>query len=245
VRPSYTTWLSAQGLQSNTVSVQKYRVERVEDAHGDIETHIENGTYDAVIDALTYSTDDERRDKPNPSKISITGNLRNNLASYRHAIEKYAGYLRDGGSDTDGAEPAEQDGFAASRAAETPARNQLIGLERDMQETLRAQIHQLEDRLEIIDEGAERSVASGFIDITARDRDGAIVVIELKTGTARGSAVAQVLGYMGDVVEEEPDSTVRGILVAGDFDKRAISAARMVPSLTLVRYSITFAFTPV
>ena len=68
-------------------------------------------------------------------------------------------------------------------------RGQLIGLERDLQAALRRAIEQLEPGLEVIDDGAERSVASGFIDITAKDARGAIVVVELKTGTARQGAV--------------------------------------------------------
>ena len=47
---------------------------------------------------------------------------------------------------------------------------------------------------------------------------------------------------MGDMAEEESASTVRGILVAGDFDKKARAAARMVPNLSLRKYSIHFEF---
>jgi RecB family endonuclease NucS len=111
-----------------------------------------------------------------------------------------------------------------------------------MQAALRQRIEQLEPRLVTIDDGAERSVPSGFIDITARDSSGAIVVIELTTGTARQKAIAQILSYMGDIAEEEPDSTVRTILVAGDFDEKARSAARMVPSLSLRKYLVHFEF---
>ena len=111
-----------------------------------------------------------------------------------------------------------------------------------MQAALRRAIEQLEPSLEIMDDGAERSVSSGFIDITARDAGGAIVVIELKTGTARQKAVAQVLTYMGDVADEEPDADVRGILVAGDFDKKARAAARVVPTLSLRAYKVNFEF---
>ena len=116
--------------------------------------------------------------------------------------------------------------------------------QRDLQSALRRAIEQLEPGLEIIDDGAERSVASGFIDITARDARGAIVVVELKTGTARQGAVAQVLSYMGDIAEEEPDQTVRGLLVAGDFDKKARSAARVLSNqvLSLRSYRIRFEF---
>ena len=119
---------------------------------------------------------------------------------------------------------------------------QRIGLERDMQKALRNQIEQLDPALTIIDEGAERSVESGFIDITARDASGTTVVIELKAGAAGQRAVAQILSYMGDVATEEDGRMPRGILVASAFDSKAKSAARMVPNLVLRRYSIRFTF---
>ena len=79
--------------------------------------------------------------------------------------------------------------------------------------------HPLEPGLEIFDDGAERSVASGFLDINAQDRQGAIVVIEQKSGIARQGAVAQVLSYMGDIADDEPDREVRGILVAVEHNR--------------------------
>jgi RecB family endonuclease NucS len=120
---------------------------------------------------------------------------------------------------------------------------QRIGLERDMQAALRLGIEQIEKGLSIIDEGAERSVDSGFIDITARDSSGLTVVIELKTGVAGQRAIAQILSYMGDVVSEENGARVRGILVASDFDSKAKAAARVIPNLALRKYSVRFSFT--
>lgn len=111
-----------------------------------------------------------------------------------------------------------------------------------MQAALRQAIERLEAGLEIIDDGIECSVDSGRIDITARDPSGAIVVIELKAGTAGRDAVGQILSYMGDVSVEEGATRVRGVLVASDFDKRARSAARMAPDLALRRYGIEFQF---
>ena len=83
---------------------------------------------------------------------------------------------------------------------------------------------------------------SGFIDITARDSLGTIVVIELKAGAAGQRAIAQILSYMGDISGEEENSEVRGILVASDFDAKAKAAAKMVPNLALRKYSIRFFF---
>src|SRR5690606_30952197 len=99
----------------------------------------------------------------------------------------------------------------------------------------------LEHSLKIIDDGAERAVDSGLIDITCEDGN-SIVVVELKAGKADSRAIGQILGYMGDLQEEE-DKPVRGILVAHGFDRRAKAAARVVPALTLKRYSIEFKFT--
>ncbi len=193
-----------------------------------------------MVDQLRYSAADERTGKPNPSKIPFTGNTRNNLASYRNAVERYCKFRRDTQGEDGAAEIHSPKGKRADETADN--HGQLVGLERDLQFALRQAIEQLEPGLEIIDDGAERSVASGFIDITARDAHGAIVIVELKTGTARQGAVAQVLSYMGDVADEEPDQTVRGLLVAGDFDNKARSAARMVPGLSLRRYRVTFDF---
>ena len=162
------------------------------------------------------------------------------LASYRNAVERYCKFRRETSGDDPGPGVDAPRGKGASETADD--RGQLVGLERDLQAALRRAIGQLEPGLEIIDDGAERSVASGFVDITARDSRGAIVVIELKTGTARQGAVAQVLSYMGDIADEEPDQTVRGVLVAGDFDKKARSAARVVPDLSLRSYRVSFEF---
>ena len=87
---------------------------------------------------------------------------------------------------------------------------QRIGLERDMQAALRIGIEQLEPGLTIIDDGAERSVDAGFIDITARDNSGTTVVIELKAGVAGQRAIAQILSYMGDVASDEEGGRVQG-----------------------------------
>ena len=84
---------------------------------------------------------------------------------------------------------------------------------------------------------------SGRIDITCEDStDGALVVVELKAGKADSRAVGQILGYMGDLMAEEGGKSIRGILVAHEFDIRTKSAARTTPQLALMRYSVEFRF---
>jgi hypothetical protein len=117
-----------------------------------------------------------------------------------------------------------------------------FGLERDLQRALRNNnIEQIEPGLEIIDQGKEKITEAGRVDITAKDKDGIIVVIELKAGTASPDAIAQVLAYMSAIKEIEKKD-VRGILVAGDFSQRVILAARAVKNLELKKYSFQFSF---
>lgn len=201
----------------------------------------------SVIEGLTYTTADERRNKPNPSKIPFEGNARNNLASYKDAVVRYARFLAGQMGETD-------DNFVQVRSASATEKlddgiienvEQKLSLERDMQAALRRDIKKLGSTLAIVDDGAERSVDTGFIDITCEDRsDGALVVVELKACKADSRAIGQILGYMGDLSSEEGDRQVRGVLVAHEFDKRTISAARAVSSLVLMRYSVEFRFEP-
>ena len=153
------------------------RARRVEKHHGDLDEHYDRDQLQGVLGELQYSTADERSNKPNPSRIPFNGDTRNNLAAYRSAVEKYCKFRRE--TQDDDVEPV-----ISRRGGNETAddRGQLVGLERDLQSALRHAIEQLEPGLEIIDDGAERPVASGFIDITARDARGAIVVVELKTG---------------------------------------------------------------
>jgi RecB family endonuclease NucS len=108
-----------------------------------------------------------------------------------------------------------------------------FGVEGDLQRALRANIEQLEPSSKIIDDGKERTVPSGRIDITAMDQSGTTVIIELKSGTANRDAIGQILSYLGDLSREP--TRPRGILVAEDFSPAAVSAALAVPNIVLVR----------
>jgi len=235
MRPKYREWLEQQRYSDGAVRAQVYRAKKVEECYGDLDGHYEDDRLQRVISELKYSKEDERQNKPNPSKIRFKGDIRNNLASYRSATNLYRRFRDETSGDGSGDSEVKNEEIADN--------SRLIGLERDMQAALRSSIEQLEPGLEIIDDGAERSVSSRFIDITAKDADGKIVVIELKTGIARQKAVAQILSYMGDIAEEEGDIAVRGILVAADFDTKARAAARVVPTLLLRSYRVNFEFT--
>jgi RecB family endonuclease NucS len=133
---------------------------------------------------------------------------------------------------------------AAGAIAEAEsAQNLKFGLERDMQNALRTNIDQLDASLRIVDEGKERQVAAGFIDILAEDDKGSLVVIELKAAEAPDAAVTQLLSYIGSLKGETPGS-VRGILIARGFSPR-IRLAASAADIQLVEYGFDFTFTSV
>ena len=139
--------------------------------------------------------------------------------------------------------PGSDGGTAAAVEELEDARELKFGLERDMQDALRASIDQLDPDLRIVDDGKERHVEAGFIDILAEDKDGSMVVIELKSGEAPTDSVTQVLSYIGSL-KDESDQAVRGVLIARGFSTRVRLAARAA-GIELVEYGYSFTFTTV
>ncbi len=234
--PQYSEWLRRAVPTESTWRTKLSELRRIEALYGDVDALYDNDELQSLIDTLTYGADDERRNEPNPSRLEISGNLRNNLASYKSAVQKYARFRQD--IEVEAARPALTAQPLIDAAVEA---EQTFTLERDLQTALRRSIAQLEPGLRVVDGGNEYSVPSGRIDILAADEDGTRVVIELKAVRAPRDAVAQTLAYMGDIQQEEMGA-VRGILVAPDFDPRAVSAARVVPTLRLMTYSFNFSF---
>ena len=124
-----------------------------------------------------------------------------------------------------------------------PIRTRLLTYEKELNRLLRAQLDKVEPGLVAIDNGREREVPSGRIDITARDRDGNFVVIELKVGPCPTGALEQVLGYSADL-EEETGRLCRAVLVAGSFSTRQRAAAKRAHDVHLVTYQVEPMQTP-
>ena len=234
----YRNWLASQNYQSGTIAAQMHRAGRVEEHYGNLDDLYREDRLESLIATLTYTTQDRRNNRPNETKIPFDGNAYNNLASYKDAVRRYRRFLEDNGDSTD------FDSLSVEIPETTFANEppQTIGLEKDMQATIRQSIDQVELGLRITDGGKERSVETGFIDITAEDVENTPVVIELKTGVAGQRAVTQILSYMGSIMDEEGRDDVRGILIASDFDRKARAAAKVIPSLTLMRYQFSFQF---
>jgi RecB family endonuclease NucS len=113
-----------------------------------------------------------------------------------------------------------------------------VSLERDLHSYLATRVCEIESGLRLVENGVEHETEAGRIDLLARDAHNHLVVIELKAGKAKDSALGQLLGYMGCLSAAE--ANVRGILVASNFDPRVVFAARGLPHVKLVRYQLSF-----
>ena len=155
--------------------------------------------------------------------------------NYRPAVRRYREF-RDQVDDV-----GEPTGEAPAVEQEEAVR---FTLETDLQNALRNNLQQLGAGLVEADDGRERTIAAGRIDILAKDASAAWCVIELKAGRADERAVSQIAAYMGCLSEEE-SGEVKGILVAHDFSAKAVYAARVIPNLSLRRYGFVFTFAAV
>jgi len=90
----------------------------------------------------------------------------------------------------------------------------LHGSEAQMQRSLARHPETIEEGLELLD--VELPVGVGGIDLYARDRQGRLVVVELKRGRASHEAVHQLDRYVRRV-REETGAQVRGILAAPEL----------------------------
>jgi RecB family endonuclease NucS len=125
---------------------------------------------------------------------------------------------------------------AVSDLAETS-----IGLERDLEDHLIQHLNILEKGLKFIARQFNTDV--GRIDILAEDKNGCRVIIEVKVGEAKDSAVGQVARYLGWFMKLD-GKRPRGMLIASDFPEGVRYAATAVSSLTLHEYRVSFSFEP-
>jgi len=116
-----------------------------------------------------------------------------------------------------------------------------ISLERDLHLYLASRVAVIEEGLVVAENGIEYQTDAGRIDILANDVKGNTVVIELRAGKAKDSALGQLLGYMGCIsMFSKNENQIRGIIVASDFDSRVIYAAKGLPQIKLIKYRVSF-----
>lgn len=92
----------------------------------------------------------------------------------------------------------------------------LYATEEDMQKAILAEPSLVEEGFKPI--SYERKVEPGFVDVYGVDKDGNLVVVEIKRKTAGNDAVLQLAKYV-DAVKGNANRDVRGILVAPNITK--------------------------
>jgi endonuclease len=131
-------------------------------------------------------------------------------------------------------EPTDDETDDVEELAETS-----ISLERDIEEHLIRNLDTIEKGLKLIDRQARIKV--GIVDILAEDSSGGRVIIEIKVGDAKDSAVGQIARYLGWYGQKDGKAP-RGFLIASEFSEPVRYAAKAVSNLTLLAYKVHFSF---
>jgi len=140
---------------------------------------------------------------------------------------------------------AEAEGLLAP-ATSKPGIQVPVPVESILQAYLADNLGEIEDGLEPYE--AENYVERqtddrGRIDLLCRDKQGAVVVIELKKGKADDAVVGQLARYMGWVKERLANgSAVRGIIIANVISDRLRYASKAFSDVRLLSYDVKFSF---
>lgn len=224
-RSGFREYFASEGAGHNTLNTYNSFLGRIDKALGGLDAAIEAQGSERLM-AWSGTTDAEP------------------FATYRsHArsvLKRYLQYRLQGLAGGDASDAGESEVFAAESpdALEYDAN---FKIEKEMQQQVRKQLSQIEAGLEAIDGGNETQVATGFIDILARDANGKVVVIELKAGKCPAGALEQVSAYAQDIVEEQGEA-VRAMLIAGSFTDRTRAAAKWSGKIELKTYAYSLSF---
>ena len=89
--------------------------------------------------------------------------------------------------------------------------------------------------------GIEFDVGGRRIDILAVDKEGALVVIELKVSKGYDRVIGHLLRYMGWVRRNmDADKPVRGVIIASKITDDLLLATSAIPKVKLVEYELSF-----
>ncbi|MBD5173644.1 MAG: hypothetical protein HDT08_03290 [Bacteroidales bacterium] len=97
----FGNWLRNLGKDETTVKNRLSNVAKINEVYGDLKSYWEKDGFESLIQSLSYSKSDEAEGKPNPSKISINGNIYNGLATYKSALGLYKAFLMSDNVKTD------------------------------------------------------------------------------------------------------------------------------------------------
>lgn len=138
---------------------------------------------------------------------------------------------------------------AGSKDEPLPETAGILLAERELQDYLSENLELLEPGLQPFDPDRPAEFPTGDggrIDLLCRDKDGGIVVVELKKGKADDVVVGQLARYMGWAKEKLANGgRVRGVIIANVISDRLRYAAKAIPDIRLVAYQVEFKLRPV
>lgn len=95
MKEHFQAYLEAKGFPPKAVAERVRAAMRVERHYGDLDRHYADDRLAGLVAALTYTEEDERLGRPNPSRLTLCGNVRSTLTGCRTAIELYAFFCCD------------------------------------------------------------------------------------------------------------------------------------------------------
>lgn len=125
-----------RGHDETTIRSRLANCARLEKYEGDLDAHFDYDRMDDLIDRLTYSTDQERRNRPTRHKVPIDGDLRTGSATLKHAARLYRDFRAEAeDSDSKRRLRADSAGGKPERAAAwpdwaIPSEGDMLGLAR-------------------------------------------------------------------------------------------------------------------
>lgn len=128
---------------------------------------------------------------------------------------------------------------------ENDAGSREFAYEADLKRYLSKNLSLIEDGLKLYQEGEisgiEYPVGGRFIDLLAVDRQGALVVIELKVSRGYDRVVGQLMRYMGWIQMNLADEgqQVRGMIVARQISEDLRLACSLLSNVQLLEYSLS------
>ena len=99
-KEAFKRWLEGTGSSSNTIRTRIGNCETICCCEGDIDEHFVDDECCELLRRLTYTTDDERNNRPLRHSIPINGNKRTGTATLKMALRLYIKFLNGDSHET-------------------------------------------------------------------------------------------------------------------------------------------------
>ena len=237
---NFRKWLIGNGQDTRTIQSRISNCKTVERFEGSLDDHFVKDNGLSLLNKLSYSSSDERKDLPAKHKIPINGNVRNGSATLKQATKLYMTFRNDFNSNPSEPEKIhneDQDDLDLEYSIE----NNNFSYERDLKNSMVSQINELFPDYKIYgenNEGIEYLIEGKRIDILLEKNDGQLLAIELKSGVANYKVFGQISMYLGLLMEQFPSKEIRGCIIAGEIDSTLLNASKLTDRISLKTYSM-------